>query len=94
MSEPRRHFESCREIFAELSAYLDGELPEDACREIEEHLRGCSPCEAFLASLRTTVELCRRYAPGALPGPIEQEAREQLWRAYEQMLARRRSTGP
>ncbi|MCS6953243.1 MAG: zf-HC2 domain-containing protein [Bryobacterales bacterium] len=93
MSDPMRHFRSCHEIFAELSAYLDGELPEEACREIEEHLHGCSPCEAFLVSLRKTVELCRRYAPGALPGPLREEARHALWRAYEQMLARRRNSG-
>ena len=26
----------CKEIFASLSAYLDMELPPDACREIEQ----------------------------------------------------------
>ncbi|HXG32246.1 MAG TPA: zf-HC2 domain-containing protein [Bryobacteraceae bacterium] len=94
MPDPARRFETCQDIFAELSAYLDGELPEDACREIEEHLSGCSPCEAFLASLRKTIELCRRYAPGTLPNPLQQQARDELWRAYQQMLARKRAGQP
>lgn len=31
-----------------LGAYHDGELPPDACRELERHLAGCSQCAAEL----------------------------------------------
>jgi anti-sigma factor (TIGR02949 family) len=88
--ESAKRYHSCKEIFAELSAYLDVELPADACREIEEHLAGCSPCVDFVSSLRKTVELCRRYEPGALPEPLTRRVREQLLSAYNGVLAARK----
>ena len=51
----------CKQIFATLSEYLDGQLPAKNCRELERHLRGCRPCIAYLESLQTTVEACRKF---------------------------------
>ncbi len=51
----------CKEIFAALSAYLDGELGVKDCRTLERHLAGCAPCLAYLESLKTTIQVCRRY---------------------------------
>ena len=79
----------CREAFALLSDYLNFELPPDACEEIERHMSGCAPCIEFAESLRTTVELCRRYQPAELPGPLGQEARERLFEAWQKMVAER-----
>lgn len=84
----------CKEVFSLLSEYLDLELPPDACQEIETHLAGCPPCIEFADSLRRTVDLCRRYKPTELPGPIGREAREQLIEAYQKMLAGRRTHPP
>ncbi|HZT28417.1 MAG TPA: zf-HC2 domain-containing protein [Bryobacteraceae bacterium] len=89
-TEPHKHNEECREIFGLLSAYLDLELPPDACREIEQHMAGCPPCIEFAESLRKTVELCREFRPDAVPEPISAEARENLRSAYQRMLAARR----
>lgn len=83
--------ERCKQVFALLSEYLNLELPPDACREIETHLAGCPPCIEFAESLRKTVELCRRYRPTDLPGPLGKDAREQLLDAYQRMLAGRKS---
>jgi RNA polymerase sigma-70 factor (ECF subfamily) len=66
---PDRH---CKQIFALLSEYLDGQLPARNCRELEHHLKGCRPCIAYLESLKTTVEACRRYQAGRIPGPSKQ----------------------
>lgn len=44
-----------------LSEFLDGELPVKNCRELEEHLEGCKPCLAYLETLRTTIQACRKY---------------------------------
>ncbi len=83
------HDERCKEIFALLSDYLNLELPEDACREVEQHLAGCPPCIEFAESLRRTVELCRNYHPAEMPDPISRGAREQLLDAYRKMLVAR-----
>jgi len=83
------HDENCKKMFAQLSEYLDLELPPDTCREMEAHMAGCSPCTEFTQSLRKTVELCRRYGAQELPEPIAQNARQKLLDAYQKMLAAR-----
>jgi len=75
--------ESCKEVFALLSQYIDLELPPDACEQIRHHLQGCPPCIDFAESLRSTVELCRKYEPSDLPKPLADEARAQLQRAWK-----------
>jgi len=62
----------CKQIFAMLSEYLDGELPVKNCRELERHLKGCRPCIAYLDSLKTTVEACRRYKAPRAPALSKQ----------------------
>ena len=42
----------CKAMFAELSNYLDEQLDDSLCEELERHLGGCEPCKAFLASLK------------------------------------------
>ena len=86
---PREHDEKCKEIFALLSEYLNLELPPDACQAIETHLAGCPPCIEFAESLRSTIDLCRRYKPDEMPGPLGSQARGQLLDAYQKMLRAR-----
>ena len=57
----------CKHIFAMLSDYLDGELAAKNCRQLERHLRDCPPCIAYLETLKTTVEACRRYRASRAP---------------------------
>jgi len=62
----------CKQIFAMLSEFLDGELPAKNCHQLERHLEGCPPCVAYLESLKTTVEACRRYQTPKAPVPSKQ----------------------
>ena len=87
--KPAEQIDSCKDIFAALSEYLDLELPPDACEKIQAHLAGCAPCVEFVESLRKTVELCRQYQPSELPAPIGKQAREQLLDVYRKSLAGR-----
>jgi RNA polymerase sigma-70 factor (ECF subfamily) len=54
---PRKR--NCKQMFAELSDYLDEELDDSLCAELEKHMEGCEPCKAFLASLEETIRACR-----------------------------------
>ncbi len=65
----------CKEMFARLSEFLDGELTQELCEEIQAHLEGCRPCEAFARALRRTVELCRQLPSKPLPEQLRQELR-------------------
>lgn len=79
MPDPR-----CRQIFAALSQYLDGELPVKNCRELERHLQGCKPCVAYLENLKTTIQACRRYRVKRVPKP-----RPEVRAALREALRRR-----
>jgi anti-sigma factor RsiW len=61
---------SCREIFENLSAYIDAELDPELCEEIEDHMKGCNPCVAFLNTLKKTVVLYK-YSKKDDPVPSE-----------------------
>ncbi len=80
----------CKEIFARLSEYLDEELPDDVCREIDTHIAGCPPCVEFVESLRKSIDLCHRARKLDTPGPLPETDRGRLLEAYQKALAARR----
>jgi len=63
----------CRELFERLSEYLDGELDPALCAEMDTHLGGCAPCEAFLESLRRTIAVVERLPVPAIPPDLRRE---------------------
>ena len=76
----------CKALFAELSTYLDGEMDYSLCRELEKHLEGCVPCEAFLSSLEQTIDRCRR-TPTAVPDARKAaKMRRDLLSQYQQAM--------
>jgi len=77
----------CKEMFAELSNYLDNELDASLCAELEKHMSGCAPCKAFLNTLARAIELCRA-TPDELPDPrVCAEMRRALLTEYQGVLA-------
>ncbi len=77
----------CKQLFAELSDYLDGALDDSLCDELEKHLEGCRPCEAFLHSLEETVARCRRHCPAPLDSDRAARLRRDLLAQYQQTTA-------
>ncbi len=77
----------CKEMFAELSNYLDDELDDSLCEELEKHMDGCEPCKAFLASLEKSIQQCR-IAPNESPDPrIAARLRRELLSEYQGLMA-------
>jgi anti-sigma factor (TIGR02949 family) len=89
--EHEGHPESCKEVFARLSEYLDAELPPGSCEEIQKHLADCPPCIEFLESLKGTIGLCRDCEVSEPPEPIGSDRKEELRAAYRKFLAARQS---
>jgi len=81
----------CDRVFALLSEYLDQELAPATCEELEEHLGGCPECIQFVLSLKRSVQLCRHYGEYRTAPPIDPEVMAGFRRAYQEMLARRRT---
>jgi hypothetical protein len=80
----------CKQIFSMLSEYLDEELPDDICRDIESHISACPPCIQFVESLKKSVHLCRSCGSVDKPGPISQEGRDELLKAYQEAVEARK----
>src|ERR1700752_4759688 len=72
----------CKAMFAELSAYLDEQLNESLCEEIERHMSDCGPCQAFLATLEATIEQLRKPAADSPLPENTSKLRKQLMQDY------------
>jgi RNA polymerase sigma-70 factor (ECF subfamily) len=55
--------EECREIFANLSEFLDNRLAPANCEQMRAHIEGCPACVAFIKDLRGVIEKCRQSPP-------------------------------
>jgi RNA polymerase sigma-70 factor (ECF subfamily) len=49
----------CRELFSNLSEYLDGRVEPRSCEEMRGHIEACPACVAFLRNLRVAIDRCR-----------------------------------
>lgn len=76
----------CKAMFAELSDFLDEQLDDSLCQELERHLNGCEPCQAFVATLEATIEQCRNSTRHC-PSPKAKSLREELVQKYQQVNA-------
>lgn len=56
--KPRRS-QQCREIFGNLSEYMDGELPPSDCDRLRRHIDACPACVAFIQDLKRAIDRCR-----------------------------------
>ena len=77
----------CKQMFAELSDYLDEELDDSLCEELEQHLSGCEPCKLFLASLEATIDQCRNSLAEHPTGKGALKLRQELLEDYRQAVA-------
>ena len=78
----------CKAMFAELSNYLDEQLDDSLCEELEKHLDGCGPCKVFLASLEATINDCRRLPNQAPDRATASKLRKELLQQYESALSK------
>jgi len=51
----------CRELFANLSEYLDARVEPRTCEQMRAHIENCPACVAFLKDLRSAVDRCRSF---------------------------------
>jgi anti-sigma factor RsiW len=49
----------CKQFVEDVTAYLDGALPETVMALVEEHLADCPHCREYLAQMRETIALTR-----------------------------------
>jgi len=54
-----RRPDECRDLFANLSEYLDGRVEPVTCDQMRGHIEACPSCVAFLRDLRGAIDRCR-----------------------------------
>jgi RNA polymerase sigma-70 factor (ECF subfamily) len=77
----------CKAMFAELSNYLDEQLDDSLCEELERHLGSCEPCKVFLSSLEATIKQCRKLPAENPDREKAAELRTRVLADYEQLVA-------
>lgn len=86
-SAPKRPA-SCKTLFAQLSNYLDEQLDDSMCDQLERHLDSCEACKAFLATLESTIDLLRRTPADRLSSRSAVRVRRNLLAQYEKLSRR------
>jgi anti-sigma factor RsiW len=89
---------NCPHVRELLSAYLDGELPEQRSHAVAEHLAQCSGCREELHALRVTSELVSSLSRPRLAADLSQAvvqrasvpAWRERWAAFREFVAPRR----
>jgi len=76
---------ACRQIFANLSEYLDGFLEPGTCEKMRTHIESCPPCVAFLDDLRSAVDRCRSLEPKC-DAAVASRLRSILTREYLRLI--------
>lgn len=73
---------ACKQAVELVTDYIEGSMSRADRRRFEAHLSSCPHCTAYLAQMRTTIQLSGRLRPEELPS----EVREELVSLYRQWL--------
>ena len=65
-------------MFEKLSEYIDNELDEVTCKDIERHANDCIPCQVCLGTLKRTIEICKSMEPEPVPAVFSSSLKEMI----------------
>lgn len=70
--------ETCKQIMAQLSNFLDGELDPAYCEKIEQHLATCPMCPIVVDTTKKTIALYHDAPQTEIPPQVRQHLIEVL----------------
>ena len=73
----------CSEYISDLNAFLDGDLPDELCVEIEKHIGECNNCKLMIDTMKMTVKLCREGKPEDLPSSLNDKLNNLLKKKWD-----------
>lgn len=74
----RRDDADCHEVRQLSSDYIDGDLRDADVKRVNRHLEWCPPCNAFIETLRATVNMLRNTPKREAPEDFRQRVREAI----------------
>lgn len=72
----------CRNFVEDVTAYLEGTLPDDVTRLVELHLADCPHCREYLAEMRRTIDMTHELGERDVDR-MPDDLRERLRRAFD-----------
>ena len=75
MSSPIHHCKECVELLGE---YIEGSLPPERAKALEDHLSLCPPCITFVRTYKATRNLCRAQLAREMPRELMSSLRSFL----------------
>lgn len=73
MMNPKTH---CEELLGPLCDYLEGNMRDALCEDLERHLEGCEHCRVVVDTTRKTIEL---YHETAADMSLPEDTRRRLF---------------
>ena len=77
----------CRELFANLSEYLDARVAPGTCEQMKSHIEKCPACIAFLKDLRAAIDRCRSFEVACDPS-VAQRMHALMTQEYLRLIGR------
>jgi len=71
----------CRQFVEDVTAYLEGALPDHVVAQIDEHLADCPHCREYLREMRRTIALTGALGDDAVD-EMPADVRDRLLRAF------------
>nr|MBN2277982.1 zf-HC2 domain-containing protein [candidate division Zixibacteria bacterium] len=81
---------SCKKHIQHICDYIDGEIDESLCFELEQHLKECKDCRIMVDTLRQTVILCREGRKKPLPRELEERLSDAIRQRWEKKFKKKR----
>jgi anti-sigma factor RsiW len=66
----------CSKFFCKLGDFLDGEMENECCTEMEQHIEGCEKCKIVIRTIRMTMNICHEHATEDVPETVKLRVRQ------------------
>ncbi len=73
--------EHCKQLLGNLSDYINGELDDELCSELTQHLENCQDCQIVVDTLKKTIYLYHTTAQE--PVDVPENVRQRLYKCLD-----------
>jgi anti-sigma factor RsiW len=80
---------ACSKYIQDIADYIDGEIDETLCAQLEEHLKTCNNCRIMVDTLKQTVVLCREGVKEELPPEIGSKLNDAIRKRWEKKFGKK-----
>lgn len=82
MNVHNHNHEDCSYLLGSLSEYIDGNLGEQLCKEIERHVADCENCRVVINTLEKTIYLYHTTTEQE-PPIVPEDVKERLYKRLD-----------